>query len=49
MLSEQWAALSGLTRSHAIVRVMACSLINNRNLVYGDGASRLLQSDDYYW
>jgi hypothetical protein len=39
LLSGQWAALFGLTRLHAIVRVIAFSLISNRNLACGDEAS----------
>jgi hypothetical protein len=31
-LPEQWAALSSLTMSHTINRVIACSLIYNKNL-----------------
>jgi hypothetical protein len=39
MLPRQRAALSGLTRLHAIIRVIASSLINNNNLACGNRAS----------
>jgi hypothetical protein len=38
-LSKQRAALSGLTKLLAIIRVIACSLINNRNLACSVKAS----------
>jgi hypothetical protein len=39
----QWAALSSLTRLHAINRVIPCSLICNQNLACGEGIGL-----DYY-
>jgi hypothetical protein len=35
-LSGKWVALSGLTWLHAINRIIACSLICNRNLACGE-------------
>jgi hypothetical protein len=39
LLLRQWVASSSLTRQHAIVWVIACSLIGNRNLACSDKAS----------
>jgi hypothetical protein len=39
LLPGQWVASFVLTRLHTLVRVIACSLINNMNLPCSDGAS----------